>query len=492
VFSAEEHWLFLSKGKAPIHKWGTEHLNHKGLFAHFGASNDNLLCMATGERSQRIVVLDLDYKGPIPREMKQWLTKLSLPVTLVVPTPRGGKHLYFRVPDDMNIPRNTTSQLHLNVDFRGEGGMVVLYPGINGQLAHYDCGLIADLPASLYAACLAASKHKKVSTSAAANSVHSMIPDGKRDDTLTSLAGIRRANGDSEREIYNYLSRENDARCTPPLGDKDIRKIAASAGGWAKGERPPIVPTSVLIGETLTELALRKTPKILPVCGPLSGASLTTLHGSSGSGKSLYALHMAWAMSEGVTFGTDWQCPKPLKVLYVDRENPTHYVKERASVMASRTDNLRIATRSWMHDNNTRIDLALEEHRKRLVDEPFDYLFLDSIVALNTPTKDSPMTSAEWFDRLMPMFDDITGSGRGVMLLGNLNKQGGMYGTEAQVWRSDRNWIAKIYSQKQEMQAHPQATAKFTLKGTKERGIGQVKVDSSWEFIMGRSWLQLP
>lgn len=61
------------------------------------------------------------------------------------------------------------------------------------------------------------------------------IPKGRRNKTLTSMAGTMRRGGMSQGAIEAALLAEN-AKCTPPLPEKDIREIAKSVSRYAPGE----------------------------------------------------------------------------------------------------------------------------------------------------------------------------------------------------------------------------------------------------------------
>jgi predicted P-loop ATPase len=85
--------------------------------------------VATGDG---LIVIDLDVD---PDRELDGLTELArleteveeLPHTATVRTPRGGKHLYFRLPDGVTI-RNSAGKLAAGIDVRGEGGYVVAPP----------------------------------------------------------------------------------------------------------------------------------------------------------------------------------------------------------------------------------------------------------------------------------------------------------------------------------------------------------------------------
>jgi P4 family phage/plasmid primase-like protien len=62
------------------------------------------------------------------------------------------------------------------------------------------------------------------------------ILNGSRNATLTSLAGSMRHRGMSFDAIYAALSKENIARCVPPLDDTEVRSIARSVSRYEPGE----------------------------------------------------------------------------------------------------------------------------------------------------------------------------------------------------------------------------------------------------------------
>lgn len=59
------------------------------------------------------------------------------------------------------------------------------------------------------------------------------LPDGTRDNTLTSMAGVMRRRGMTPEAIYAALTQENNLRCQPPLPDADVRRISASVSRYA-------------------------------------------------------------------------------------------------------------------------------------------------------------------------------------------------------------------------------------------------------------------
>jgi putative DNA primase/helicase len=54
------------------------------------------------------------------------------------------------------------------------------------------------------------------------------IPEGRHNDTLTSLAGTRRRRGMGAEEIEAAMPVTNNKRCDPPLAADEGKKIASS------------------------------------------------------------------------------------------------------------------------------------------------------------------------------------------------------------------------------------------------------------------------
>jgi hypothetical protein len=95
------------------------------------------------------VVIDVD-----PRHGgNTWLSENQnrLPSTLTHRTPRGGEHLAFRVPPDVEI-RNSQGRIAPGVDVRGTGGYVIVPPSEGYTIKHN--GQLADMPQWLIEACL--------------------------------------------------------------------------------------------------------------------------------------------------------------------------------------------------------------------------------------------------------------------------------------------------------------------------------------------------
>ncbi|MBN2099873.1 MAG: bifunctional DNA primase/polymerase [Dehalococcoidia bacterium] len=152
-----------------------------------------------------------------------------------VKTPRGGCHFYFKAPTE-NV--KTAAGILPGLDVRGNGGFV-------NVCGHNHAGpyVILKTPSSdtLYdwdqvpAVVLEAMKAPQKPIS---RSDGSTIPQGQRNDVLTSLAGTMRRRGMEEAAIVAALLETNAAQCAPPLPEEEVRGIAASVVRY-----PPVPPT---------------------------------------------------------------------------------------------------------------------------------------------------------------------------------------------------------------------------------------------------------
>ncbi|MCZ6885363.1 MAG: bifunctional DNA primase/polymerase [Alphaproteobacteria bacterium] len=117
------------------------------------------IAVATGKAS-RVWVLDID-----PRHGGTMaITELeaehgALPATITASTPRGGRHLYWRWPDDGPEIRNSVARVGDGIDVLAEGGQIVLPPSVlaNGRRYRWvrnGASTFADAPGWLVALAL--------------------------------------------------------------------------------------------------------------------------------------------------------------------------------------------------------------------------------------------------------------------------------------------------------------------------------------------------
>jgi putative DNA primase/helicase len=149
----------------------------------------------------------------------------KLPETRTADTGGGGVHHLFRYPD---FPvKSSTGTLGPGLDIKGEGGAIVVAPSLHAGGKRYrwrNDAPIANAPKWLLRLLRDAQKSRANGSAA----IGGAIPEGQRNDTLTSLAGTMRRRGMGAEEIEAALLVTNYKRCDPPLAEDEVRKIASS------------------------------------------------------------------------------------------------------------------------------------------------------------------------------------------------------------------------------------------------------------------------
>jgi len=170
-----------------------------------------------------LIVIDLD--GPEGEANGRALGLLAEP-TLQVVTGRedGGRHLYFRRPD-FSV---SNGKIAAKIDVRCDAGYVILPPSVHptGRLYQWlgTIGEIRELAPNLLEMLRAAPQARLAgSTTAAADiAFEEEIGEGGRNDALTRYAGRLLAKGIPEPETLMLVSALNEARCKPPLPQREI------------------------------------------------------------------------------------------------------------------------------------------------------------------------------------------------------------------------------------------------------------------------------
>jgi putative DNA primase/helicase len=127
----------------------------------------------------------------------------------------------------------------LGVDLISDGGYVVAPKSRHASGEHYlwfkDLSPLSTEPVALPPKWV---EHLKASTKPLRKLQEprdGLIPEGQRNNHLTSLAGKLWCGGVSHEVLLAALLAENDARCSPPLDPEEVEKIAASVTKYAPG-----------------------------------------------------------------------------------------------------------------------------------------------------------------------------------------------------------------------------------------------------------------
>jgi putative DNA primase/helicase len=145
--------------------------------------------------------------------------------TLIVDTGGDGLHLLFKYPD-FSV-KNSTGKLGPGLDIKSDGGSIVVPPSLHMSGKRYrwrEHAPIADAPDWLLQ--LLRDGARK-SYAIGQRQIDENIPEGRRNITLTSLAGTMRRRGLDAIEIEPSLLVVNERRCDPPLPEDEVREIAA-------------------------------------------------------------------------------------------------------------------------------------------------------------------------------------------------------------------------------------------------------------------------
>jgi hypothetical protein len=208
--------------------------------------------IATGAKSG-VVVLDVDPDEGGALALEDLLAEHgSLPETVESLTGGGGRHLLFQHPGvEM---RNSASKLGAGLDIRGDGGYVIAPPSLHESGRRYEWEVsshptdvpLAPMPAWLLE--LVTASQRAHAASNGHDDVGGAIPEGRRNDTLASLAGSMRRRGMTEDEIYAALVVVNAQRCQPSLADEEVQRIAQSIARY----EPTAMSSSRTISVALT------------------------------------------------------------------------------------------------------------------------------------------------------------------------------------------------------------------------------------------------
>jgi Bifunctional DNA primase/polymerase, N-terminal/Primase C terminal 1 (PriCT-1) len=174
--------------------------------------------MPTGKRSG-VFVVDVDRLEALEELPGE------LPETRTVRTLSGGVHYYFNHIDGLT---NRRGALPDGIDIRGNGGYIILPPSDGYSVESR--APIADAPDWLLEA-LRDEPRKPRGPGRSRSSTPDdgePIPDGRRNETLASIAGRLHDGTRDLSQLEDALLNINEARCLPPLPPEQVRKIACS------------------------------------------------------------------------------------------------------------------------------------------------------------------------------------------------------------------------------------------------------------------------
>jgi len=204
--------------------------------------------VAAGAES-KLAILDIDPKNGGDEAVKRY----KIPDTLEVITGSGGRHYYFADPD--GTVKNSAGKLGEGIDVRGNNGYVVAPPSLHLSGTEYRWAIeprgkeLAPCPGWLDGS--NRGLHTTGQRAGADNSDDGPIAEGKRNETLCSVAGSMRRQGCDEDTIYTALIDINERRCRPPVGFDELRKIAQSVARYPveQAQKTQVPPDATVLDD---------------------------------------------------------------------------------------------------------------------------------------------------------------------------------------------------------------------------------------------------
>lgn len=295
-----------------------------------------------------LVVVDIDgLRG------EESIAGLKLPQTASVRTGRG-RHLYFEGGDAGSLPSFP------EVDYRyGGRGYVVAPPSRHKSGRRYRWGAgqnVAPLPVISRTGRTVRIDFKS----------EKFVHEGSRNSRLTSLAGLMRHGGLSEKPIETALLGLNQVICQPPLKNAEVRAIARSISQYGTPSEEAFGTMADVVAEDVVWLHAPYFPR----------GVLTMLEGDPGLGKS----HFVAGYAAAITTGTPVPWSKDAKagnvLLLSAEDDAARVLKPRLEANGAHSRRIRYQKELFSLDDNgiARLRFEIESWRPVAV-------FIDPIVA---------------------------------------------------------------------------------------------------------------
>jgi hypothetical protein len=239
----------LPKSKKPMDlAWQTLATTNIDKILAWGAETPGAGCMSVA-KDDGVCFLETDFPGVV--ELIQKETGVDLKTGFHVQTRPNEEryHFYFFNTDESRRCGSISQKSIPHIGSFRQNNAYVCSPGSIHEKTGLPYTLINDVPLTPIPTKLIEwlqSQRTKAEPAAAAASGDGPIPDGSRDDVLTSIAGGLREKGMNYDEIYLVVSRQNQERCRPPKDDADIKRICKSVCRYAAGT---LGPTTLIGGK---------------------------------------------------------------------------------------------------------------------------------------------------------------------------------------------------------------------------------------------------
>lgn len=222
-----------NSGKAPITPNGYKNATSDSqVFDSYLKPNQEYnIAIATG-KVNNLIVLDIDFRNGGLESLKALEKELGrLPFTRIVNT-GNGFHIYLKCPEH----GLKSGKIAPGIDLLADGKFAVAPPSLHYTGVKYTwkyCLLprnindFAKIPKDWLDFILSKGK---------SSSLENFIPEGNRNDALTSLAGSLIRQGLPVEKILARLKARNIEQCSPPLTDEEVERIVNSIEKYRTSE----------------------------------------------------------------------------------------------------------------------------------------------------------------------------------------------------------------------------------------------------------------
>ncbi len=189
------------------------------------------------------------------------------------------------------------------VDLKSNGGYVIAPPSIHpdGPVYTWVRPLDGELPVLPQVILDAVKRHGRLSSRRESEPVGELIPKGRQNNTLTSLAGSMRHRGMTVEEIAASLLVTNDNRCEEPLSEHEVRQIAWSVGRYepSKNGSAPVEQDGPAVPDPVRFQDAKAVPLEWLWDDYVPRGMLSIVQGNPGLGKSVAMLDLAARVTAG-------------------------------------------------------------------------------------------------------------------------------------------------------------------------------------------------
>lgn len=303
------------------------------------------IAIATGHGNDcNVCVLDVD--SPSHRKdgvnglesIEKWQKEHgAFPDTRIAETPTGGRHYYFKVPQDIHIKRG--SNLLPGVDVQGDKACVIAPPSVYNSKRYkwINHTKIAEANDSVLDLMRLNQKGRDEEVSSLPQSSQdlNMIQEGGRTTHLVSMIGQQNftSNKASKEAIKAMIRAENEMYCNPPLSEEELERQVFPAVDnlplYEKKNTDTFTLPQAIKASDLMQMYIPPIEWLVKDMLPNGGIAMLT--SPPKCFKSFMALDLGLSIAEGKPFlGKE---TTPHGVLYMDLESTKRRPRDRLKMI---------------------------------------------------------------------------------------------------------------------------------------------------------------